>query len=112
LQDEPWSKNWVTVGWRVFTPTTGTVALRSILRHLRRAGVSRWNVGCGGRTENIDGYRTKAFHGLHWGGVFEGYIGSGIDITERRDEEELREELRREREIGGSPRYGTLPAIV
>ena len=32
------------------------------------------------------------------GGAFEGYIGSCIDITERKDEEELREELRRERE--------------
>jgi PAS domain S-box-containing protein len=31
-------------------------------------------------------------------GVFEGYIGSCIDITDRRHEEELREELRRERE--------------
>jgi PAS domain S-box-containing protein len=32
------------------------------------------------------------------GQVFEGYIGSCIDITERKREEELREELRRERE--------------
>jgi PAS domain S-box-containing protein len=32
------------------------------------------------------------------GRVFEGYIGSCIDITERKREEELREELRRERE--------------
>src|SRR6516164_8496051 len=32
------------------------------------------------------------------GGAFEGYIGSCIDITERKHEEELREELRRERE--------------
>jgi PAS domain S-box-containing protein len=31
-------------------------------------------------------------------GVFEGYIGSCIDITDRKHEEELREELRRERE--------------
>jgi PAS domain S-box-containing protein len=31
-------------------------------------------------------------------GVFKGYIGSCIDITERKHEEELREELRRERE--------------
>lgn len=32
------------------------------------------------------------------GGVFEGYIGSCIDLTERKHEEELREELRLERE--------------
>ena len=31
-------------------------------------------------------------------GVFEGYIGSCIDITDRKHEEELREDLRRERE--------------
>ena len=46
-------------------------------------------------------------------GVFEGYIGSCIDITDRKHEEELREELRREAgEISGSPRYGTLPAVI
>jgi PAS domain S-box-containing protein len=32
------------------------------------------------------------------GGVFEGYIGSGIDITERKHGEELQKELQRERE--------------
>jgi len=32
------------------------------------------------------------------GGVFEGYIGSCIDITDRKEKEELREELRLERE--------------
>jgi PAS domain S-box-containing protein len=32
------------------------------------------------------------------GGIFEGYIGSCVDITDRKREEELKEELRRERE--------------
>src|SRR5689334_2484392 len=52
---------------------TATVALPFILRHFRCAGASRWNTVCAERTESID-------------------------ITDRKHEEELREELRRERE--------------
>jgi PAS domain-containing protein len=38
------------------------------------------------------------------GDAFEGYIGSCIDITERKHEEEMREELRRERERSAEAR--------
>jgi PAS domain S-box-containing protein len=54
------------------------------------------------RLRQADGeYRWILDKGVPWfalGGAFEGYIGSCIDITERKHEEELREELRRERE--------------
>jgi PAS domain S-box-containing protein len=46
-------------------------------------------------------YRWVLGHGIPrftTGNVFHGYIGSCIDITERKHEEELREQLRRERE--------------
>jgi PAS domain S-box-containing protein len=54
------------------------------------------------RLRRADGeYRWVLGHGVPRftaGNVFLGYIGSCIDITERKHEEELREELRRERE--------------
>jgi PAS domain S-box-containing protein len=53
------------------------------------------------RVRRADGvYRWLLDHGIprFTGNVFHGYIGSCIDITERKHEEELREELRRERE--------------
>jgi PAS domain S-box-containing protein len=54
------------------------------------------------RLRRVDGeYRWLLDNGVPRfapGGVFEGYIGSCIDITERKHEEGLREELRRERE--------------
>ena len=54
------------------------------------------------RLRRVDGqYRWLLDNGVPRfavGRVFEGYIGSCIDITERKHEEELREELRRERE--------------
>jgi PAS domain S-box-containing protein len=54
------------------------------------------------RLRRADGeYRWVLGHGIPRfaaGNVFLGYIGSCIDITERKHEEELREELRRERE--------------
>ena len=54
------------------------------------------------RLRRADGeYRWLLGHGIPRftaGNVFLGYIGSCIDITERKHEEELREELQRERE--------------
>ena len=54
------------------------------------------------RLRRADGeYRWLLDHGVPrfaFSGIFEGYIGSCIDITERKHEEQLREELRQERE--------------
>ena len=62
--------------------------LESMSRPSRRANHSRWSTVCGAMTASIAGYWIMVFPRFSPGGDFLGYIGSCIDIHERKEIEE------------------------
>ena len=88
------------LGRATSTPTTSSRAFRRIRSTSTRASRSTWNTASAGTTANGDGCSTTARRTIDTDGVFTGYLGSCIDITEekhaRQEIERLRDQLQAE----------------
>ena len=74
-------------GRRACMPTTGSVAWLSTSRVSRRAANSRWTIECGAVTACTAGSWLAACRVTATTGEFVGFIGSAIDVTDRRRQE-------------------------
>ena len=75
-------------GPRAFTAKISTIVLMSMLAPLMPGNRSRWNTACDEGTVNIAGFWITERRALPSDGRFLGYIGSCLDITERKQAQE------------------------